>query len=67
MAMENLIVAGLDFVRKEAPILTENVLIRGIECITILAGVSIICDKYSEFSIEGKMDDDKSVIAKGKR
>lgn len=67
MAMENLIIAGLDFVRKEAPILTENVLIKGIECITILAGVSIVCDKYSEFSLEGKMNDDKSVIAKGKR
>lgn len=67
MAMENLIIAGLDFVRKEAPILTENVLIKGIECITILAGVSIVCDKYSEFSLEGKMSDDKSVIAKGKR
>ena len=63
MAMENLIVAGLDFVRKEAPILTENVLIRGIECITILAVVSMICDKYRESCRGRKRHDDEPFIA----
>lgn len=74
MLVEDLVMVGFNLARKEAPILTEKIIIEVIRGAVVLGcgglvykGADMLSDKYNEVSIEGKYNNDKSIIIKGRR